>query len=1076
LVSKPQWLPPEEAAALVPAEIYDEIWQENTEFFRDKNLFDTNYFEFLWNVVLLQYASPVEDYTAELDANSPWMRSIELGVRFICETLSHAKEKGLLPQYIHQLKGLFSSYIPGCKWFLEKLIDDPTWLKELLLECSVPETSEQFAKLIVHVLGCLAAFEREKYDEEETVERSKMDVDGEEEEDEDSEDEIETRPSSYVVRFLQSYLYLLDGMEKHWKRFAHYFMVLRDFAKIGDKERELFLQWNLIRRLGDFYLGADALSKPKKKKKIVAMGEKKNPPKLEFMVGLFSVMVRGCGTETSDPPPTSLSGTILELPKEDKKLIYHDGFWKKLLGDGINPKECAEIAVHLCWENEPVSNKFIDYVTHGIDVSEYDKFGPFFELGTALLTLDDSLHQKRIDNFLAKYLIVIQGNQKYRAATREAIKFLVGLAPVLPPLRMWLHNHISQWLETWLLASIYAVVREEAESLVMSLAPSANSRLVEEKKKANKDFVHEGVTEEDQAIVHEIFKKLLALLHSTRRYKAGDPSLIKGIKNAEDYPLGYWKLTGYFRLLTWCVQGTAEKNLFEKYFDDFSQIFTFIDREHLPCDENKKELLNFWYAVTEGHEKNVQLITENAPVTNHLFDLFASLNSKERVIVYNEEALPPFYNLLFLCCAQDKDFLARWTTHTNFYWAVSNMYIATSMYHNVGASLYRILQLAVLVPEHRAWGIVNVIKTNGLLLNTTNNLKYLEMLLKGGEDVGHFVEQGGLEQLSKLLSEKVMMARKEEDMLTKEEVELCLHIAHRAIQCLEQDEKQTGTIIQAWESKGSFVDAVVHVTNRWSHQDAIVLECYKVLSLLSNADASNYTLQKGLQSQRLELQEMMEILRGRGRASHLHHHPQLLPFIGGLCSLAFERLKDEAIAEDVVSNALMAATWATSKGDAIPSVLLSLLLKLLDDSESVYGQAMKKSDHIGAYLTNVFRSAPRKMIDGDTALFVARLLPHAIAIGNVDVAAVAEELATDAQAALSRCSAPTPALDPTQDLASLRNVLTALRLLFVSEEAKSFILASQAGLFEKLKQVFGSESLFTGDAAAELQSILLSFS
>lgn len=40
--------------------------------------------------------------------------------------------------------------------------------------------SEQYAKLVVHVLSCLAAFEREKYKEEEMVEGSKMEVDGEE--------------------------------------------------------------------------------------------------------------------------------------------------------------------------------------------------------------------------------------------------------------------------------------------------------------------------------------------------------------------------------------------------------------------------------------------------------------------------------------------------------------------------------------------------------------------------------------------------------------------------------------------------------------------------------------------------------------------------------------------------------------------------------------------------------------------------------------------------------------------------------------------------------------------------------
>lgn len=44
------------------------------------------------------------------------------------------------------------------------------------------DNSEQFAKLVVHILSCLAAFEREKYHEEVAAEPSqRMEVDGEEE-------------------------------------------------------------------------------------------------------------------------------------------------------------------------------------------------------------------------------------------------------------------------------------------------------------------------------------------------------------------------------------------------------------------------------------------------------------------------------------------------------------------------------------------------------------------------------------------------------------------------------------------------------------------------------------------------------------------------------------------------------------------------------------------------------------------------------------------------------------------------------------------------------------------------------
>lgn len=60
LLDSPVWLPPDESAKLVPPEIYKGIWQENTDFFRDKYICDTTYFEFLWSVVVLQHAPSVE--------------------------------------------------------------------------------------------------------------------------------------------------------------------------------------------------------------------------------------------------------------------------------------------------------------------------------------------------------------------------------------------------------------------------------------------------------------------------------------------------------------------------------------------------------------------------------------------------------------------------------------------------------------------------------------------------------------------------------------------------------------------------------------------------------------------------------------------------------------------------------------------------------------------------------------------------------------------------------------------------------------------------------------------------------
>jgi hypothetical protein len=43
------------------------------------------------------------------------MRAIELGTKFIVETLSHAKDKGSLPSYVSHLKTLYSRHVPASR-------------------------------------------------------------------------------------------------------------------------------------------------------------------------------------------------------------------------------------------------------------------------------------------------------------------------------------------------------------------------------------------------------------------------------------------------------------------------------------------------------------------------------------------------------------------------------------------------------------------------------------------------------------------------------------------------------------------------------------------------------------------------------------------------------------------------------------------------------------------------------------------------------------------------------------------------------------------------------------------------
>jgi len=82
------------------------------------------------------------------------------------------------------------------------------------------------------------------------------------------------------------------------------------------------------------------------------MGEKKNPPRLDFMIGMLSVIVRSCATEAAPElgrPPSHLPGSaVLHLPNQDKELLYSNTFWKVCLVSVFVRREASFTVLFCC--------------------------------------------------------------------------------------------------------------------------------------------------------------------------------------------------------------------------------------------------------------------------------------------------------------------------------------------------------------------------------------------------------------------------------------------------------------------------------------------------------------------------------------------------------------------------------------------------------------------------------------------------------------------------------------------------------------------------------------------------------
>ena len=98
---------PKQESGMIQSSIFSSIWEENMKFLRDKNIFDSQYFSFIWRVITMH---PNAIANANAQGFDALFISIKLATRFILATLSHAKDKPHLKDNINELKLLYNKH------------------------------------------------------------------------------------------------------------------------------------------------------------------------------------------------------------------------------------------------------------------------------------------------------------------------------------------------------------------------------------------------------------------------------------------------------------------------------------------------------------------------------------------------------------------------------------------------------------------------------------------------------------------------------------------------------------------------------------------------------------------------------------------------------------------------------------------------------------------------------------------------------------------------------------------------------------------------------------------------------
>src|SRR6185369_2077129 len=71
--------------------------------------------------------------------------------------------------------------------------------------------------------------------------------------------------------------------------------------------------------------------------------------------------------------------------------------------------------------------------------------------------------------------------------------------------------------------------------------------------------------------------------------------------------------------------------------------------------------------ILMAHKKNMVLLQ----------DFYALVNLKEEQTEYNAQTLPHYYRIMMMCCKHDPEYLPKWMDHSNWSWAVKNVFLNT---------------------------------------------------------------------------------------------------------------------------------------------------------------------------------------------------------------------------------------------------------------------------------------------------------------------------------------------------------------------------------------------------------------
>lgn len=447
------------ANVTAPETIRQLIAKENRLFWRKTYLYDDRCISFTYDLVktcLIGFeASKTMAVPPRFEPIEARLEALQMATKFVFGTLWQGGNVTQVLAWHPVLHALYHDEVDGCRWFLRTMSTNETLLLDLLVFNPHAEVRELMGSVVSEAIATTSNI---AFEEESTRAVTSESSSG-------RDDKQLPASFEFIFNLIQLMPALLTVPIQHHHQ---YFLTIWDFVQTGRNEGAFLVVNSVVGAIVALLTGMGS-TQPLLQAQLQKVKSKQILKSIDLnttVLKLVSLLIR-CGL----PPamdvershrrqlPPNMAQDYVDFSRADQEVLCNDRFLT-LLTQRANwytkeTKPLEQIVMHLCWESQAVTSKFMDKILHGIVSEDHHDVKPYFRTFNSLLKIRDSLARARVTDGMTRVLAAVASQQQYYKATETSIDMLTRLAKRHPStVGQWLQDNQRNcaWMEKWLMA------------------------------------------------------------------------------------------------------------------------------------------------------------------------------------------------------------------------------------------------------------------------------------------------------------------------------------------------------------------------------------------------------------------------------------------------------------------------------------------------------------------------------------------------------------------------------------------------------------------------------------------------